>query len=182
MFEAIGKIIEKLKIKEIIGILFIACLIITFIPDNLAIKLDILKFRITYQTYLTLVIICTGSYYILFALKEISTFVLSKMINSKKIAINYMKKTMSPDEMGLLVEKFYDPVNIRFKTSSLIDIQDGRLAPLLNKKILYQSSQIGDFVYGFSFNLQPYVLEFLNENLRSGRITIEGTNFSYQLK
>lgn len=84
--------------------------------------------------------------------------------------------------MGLLVEKFYDPVNIRFKTSSLIDIQDGRLAQLLNKKILYQSSRIGDFVYGFSFNLQPYVLEFLNENLRSGRITIEGTNFSYQLK
>lgn len=92
MFEAIGKIIEKLKIKEIIGILFIACLIITFIPDSLAIKLDILKFRITYQAYLTLAIICTGSYYILFALKEIFTFVLSKMINYKKIAINYMKK------------------------------------------------------------------------------------------
>lgn len=182
MFEAIGKIIEKLKIKEIIGILFIVCLIITFIPESWAIKLDILKFRITYQTYITLVIICTGSYYILWALKEIIPFVLSKIINQKKLAINYMKKTMSPDEMRLLVEKFYDPVNIRFKTSSLVDIQDGRLAPLLNKKILYQSSQIGDFVYGFSFNLQPYVLEFLNENLRSGRIIIEETNFSYQLK
>ena len=83
MFEAIGKIIEKLKIKEIIGILFIACLIITFMPESWAIKLDILKFRITYQTYITLGIICTGSYYILWALKEIIPFVLSKIINQK---------------------------------------------------------------------------------------------------
>lgn len=63
--------------------------------------------------------------------------------------------------MGLLVEKFYDPVNIRFKTSSLIDIQDGRLAPLLNKKYCTNHPKLEILYMDFHLIYNHMYLNFL---------------------
>ena len=46
----IKAIIEKLKIKEMFGIIFMAALFITVLPTNLAQTLKIDEFRNTYQT------------------------------------------------------------------------------------------------------------------------------------
>lgn len=93
-----------------------------------------------------------------------------------------MKENMSPDEMWLLVESFYDERNKRFSSSGKIDYSDGRKAPLESKHIIYLASQMGDMLYGFSYNLQPYALEFLNKNLKDGNIQITGNRVSFQLK
>ena len=163
MSGAVKSIIDKLKIKEIIGILFIASMLITFLPETIASELNLLNFREKYQTYLTICIILTSSYYLFIVLKYIGIFILGIIVNDKKTAINYMKKYMSPDEMGLLVQTFYDKNEMRFKSTGYIDLSDGRRTPLESKKIIYLAAQMGSTLYGFAYNLQPYALEFLNE-------------------
>lgn len=49
------------------------------------------------------------------------------------------------------------------------------------KYIIYRASQIG-YGYKFSYNLQPYALNFLNNNLRTGRIKISSNSFKFNLK
>lgn len=182
MVNVIKSILDKLKIKEIVGILFIACVLITFLLDNIANELKIIDFREKYQMYLTICIILTGSYYLLILIKYIWIFIVGKFINDKKTAINYMKRYMSPDDMGLLFQTFYDKNMNRFKSSGLIDLADGRRTPLESKKIIYLASQMGSTLYGFLFNMQPYALEFLNEQLQQGNIQINGDNISWQFR
>lgn len=174
-------IIDKLKIKELFAIIFIASLIITFIPTNWAVRIKIESIRDTYQTYITLCIIIIGAYYLFCLVGHIKNFVLGKIFNAKRVAIDYMKKTMSPEEMELLIESFYDRNNNRFGSTGKIEFSDGRKAPLEIKYIIYRASQIG-YADIFSYNLQPYALDFLNKNLKSGRIEISSSSFKYILK
>ena len=180
--EIIKSIVEKLKLKEMFAILFIAALIVTFVPNEWAQKMKIDSFRSTYQTYISLCMIVTGAYYILCIVGWIKDFIWSKTHNWKKTAIKYMKENMSPDEMCLLVEAFYDVRNRRFSSSGKIDYSDGRKAPLESKHIIYLASTMGNLLDGFSYNLQPYALEFLNKNLAEGNIQITDNHLSFQLK
>ena len=159
----IKSIIEKLKLKEIFAIVFIAALVITFAPNEWAEKIKIDSFRNTYQTYISLCIIVIGAYYVLCFAEWVKNCLWRKRYNWKKIGICYMKKYMSPDEMCLLIETFYDSKNNRFSSSGMIDCIDGRKAVLESKRIIYLASQIGNMIDGFSYNLQPYALDFLNE-------------------
>lgn len=165
-------IIDKLKIKEIIGILFIASIVITFLPDNVIHQLKLTDFRNEYQTSLTICIIITGSYYLLSLIKFIFSFFVKRMASPKKIALNYMKNGMSLDEKILLVQTFYDFDRKCFRLSGKLNVEDGRWQPLYQNRVIYQGSEIGDFIDGFSFNLQPYALDFLNEQLEKGNIKI----------
>ena len=178
----IKSIVEKLKLKELFAIVFIAALIITFVPNEWAQKMKIDSFRSTYQAYISLCMIAIGAYYILGLAVWIKNFIWSKFHNEKKIALDYMKKYISPDEMCLLIETFYDDKNKRFCSSGKIDYSDGRKAPLESKHIIYLASQMGDMFEGFSYNLQPYALEFLNKNLSEENIQIIGNRVRFQLK
>lgn len=178
--DIIKAIVEKLKLKELFAIVFGAALIITFIPPEVALKLKIQEFRNTYQTYISICIIVVGVYYLLDVGRRIKNYIWNRRNNPKKIAINYMKKVMSVEEMGLLIEKYYDCVNYRFRSSAMIEFSDGRKAALESKYILYRASSMSEW-YSFAYNLQPYVLEFLNKNLKDGNIAVNGTQFRYKL-
>lgn len=177
----IKAIIEKFKLKELIDIIFVAAIIITIIPKDTAITLNILKFREKYQTYISLCLIITGAYYIVGILIFFRKFILGKIYNWKRTAINYMKNYMSPDEMGLLIETFYDRENNSFKTSGMIEYSDGRKAALESKHVLYRASSMSEW-YAFAYNLQPYVRDYLNMNLQQGNIRIMPNRFEYVLK
>lgn len=178
----VKSIVEKLKVKELFAIVFIAALIITFVPDEWAQKMKIDTFRRTYQTYISLCMIGISSYYLLCFLGWIKKFIWKKMHNREKMAINYMKKYMSPDEMLLLIETFYNEQDDRFCSSGKIDYCDGRKAPLESKNIIYLASQMGNILEGFSYNLQPFALQFLNKNLKQGNIVITNQGARWQLK
>lgn len=178
----IKTIIEKLKLKELFAIIFIAALIITFVPNEWAQKMKIDTFRNTYQTYISLCIIAIGAYYVLHLLGWIKKRIWAKFHNWKKVGIDYMKKYMSPDEMELLMITFYDANNHIFRSSGTIDCLDGRKAALESKHIIYLASRTGTIIKWFAYNLQPYALEFLNKNLYEGNIVINGDRMSFQLK
>lgn len=180
--EILKTIIEKFKLKELCAISFFFAVIITFIPQKLAQLLKIDMFRDTYQTYVSLCMIVIGSYYLMQIFTYCGKLVIRIIINQKRIALKYMKEDMSMDEMQLLIEIFYDRNNRIFHTTGLIDLGDGRKAALENKYVLYQSSPISTFYTKFAYNLQPYALEFLNHNLKTGNIEIKRDAFTYDLK
>lgn len=179
--DIIKTIIEKLKIKELFGIIFIAALFVTILPTNLAQTLKIEEFRDTYQTYISICIIIIGAYYLLALIQKIWSYLWRKFHNPKKIALDYLKKTITVDEMRLLVEKYYDSSNKMFRSSAMIEFSDGRKAALESKFILYRASSMSEW-YSFAYNLQPYALEFLNKNLKAGNIEIQNNSFKYRLK
>lgn len=178
MFEMLKSIIDKLRINEIVSIAFIASLLITFLPKHLADTLKVSQFREDFQIYLSVCLILTISYYLyhclIFVKSLINTFI------DKWIAIIYIRKYMSPDEMELLVKAFYDSSNFRFKSTGVINVFDGRKTLLESKKIIYVSSKVGTLHEGFPYNLKSYVLKFLNENLMNGNIKINGQDIFYQ--
>lgn len=178
----IKTIIEKLKLKELFAIVFVAAIVITAMPNDLAQRMKIDTFRNTYQTYISLCIIAIGAYYVLHLLGWIKKRIWAKFNNWKKVGIDYMKKYMSLDEMELLMLTFYDANNHIFRSSGTIDCMDGRKAALESKHIIYLASRTGSIIDGFSYNLQPYALEFLNKNLYEGNIVINRDRMSFQLK
>ncbi|MBU3103925.1 super-infection exclusion protein B [Clostridium gasigenes] len=181
----IKSIIEKLKLKELIGILFGSALIITILPYDIISYLKLVEVREKYQMYISLCLIITSAYYIFNILGFISGFIIGKVVNEKKVAIKYMKNKMSADEMELLIKTFYDNSNNAFKSSGYMEYSDGRKAALESKWIIYLASNISNSNnYGycsFAYNLQPYAREFLNKNLKNGNIKIDNNSFKYIL-
>lgn len=178
----IKTIVEKLKLKELFAIIFIAAIVITAMPNDMAQRMKIDTFRNTYQTYISLCIIAIGAYYVARLLGWIKKYIWGKFHNWKRIGTNYMKEYMSPDEMELLMITFYDANNHIFRSSGTIDCLDGRKAALESKHIIYLASRTGTIIKGFSYNLQPYALEFLNKNLEEGNIRVENNELVYELK
>lgn len=177
----IKAIIEKFKLKELIAIVFIVALIITIIPKRLAVVLNILQFRDTYQTYISLCLIVTDAYLILYVLNMIKSYFWSRFFGWSRIAIKYMKRYMSPDEMSLLVQTFYDRENNQFRTTGYIEYSDGRKAALESRHVIYLASQMSQW-YSFAYNLQPVAREFLNRNLAQGNIIVSSERIQYKLK
>lgn len=175
----VKNIIEKLKLNELFGILFITSIIITIIPIEFAQKIQIDNFKTTYQTYLSLCIIVIGLYYSFRIVCWIKDKIWLQLYNAKKIAIKYIRETITIDEMGLLIEKYYDSNNNVFRSTAMIEISDGRKAALESKFILYRASSVSEW-YSFAYNLQPYALEFLNKNLESGNFEIHSNSFKYK--
>lgn len=177
----IKSIVEKLKIKELFAILFIAGICFSLIPTNIADKMGIMELRNRYQSFLSIGLIIIGSYYILCLLRKIKKTIHNKRYNAKRIAIKYMKEHMSTDEKRLLIEKFYDGDDKTFNMTGYIELNDGRKAALEKMGIIYRSSSVSYYTT-FSYNLQPYVLEYLNQNLFLGKIDIQGTLENYRFK
>ncbi|WP_346876824.1 super-infection exclusion protein B [Clostridium sp. UBA5712] len=183
--DLIKSIVEKLKIKEVVGILFCATLIITALPQDVLTYLKLSEIRDKYQMYISLCLIITSAYYMSSILGFVGKFIVRRIINEKRIGIKYMKNEMSADEMELLIEVFYDKNNNTFKSSGYIEYSDGRKTPLENKWIIYLASNMSNtnrYDYcAFAYNLQPYAREFLNRNLRTGNIKIQSNSFEYRL-
>lgn len=183
--DLIKSILEKLKVKEIVGILFCATAIFTMLPKEVLVYLKLLEIREKYQIYISLCLIMTSAYYMFNILEFVGKFIVKRIINEKRIAIKYMKKQMSEDEMKLLIEVFYDKYNNNFKSSGYIEYSDGRKTPLENKWIIYLASTMSNADrYGyceFAYNLQPYARKFLNKNLKNGNIKIQNNSFEYKL-
>ena len=181
----IKTIIEKMKLKEICAVLFIAGIIITYMPQDYAMKFSIVEFRETYQTYISVGLIIIAAFYI-FSFTEvdktITTFSTEITVhNPEKIGKNYLKNVMSADEMGFLVEKFYDRESNVFRNTAYIDMSDGRGAGLTSKHVIYLSTNISNW-NSFAYNLQPWAYKFLNKNLKEGNIVVSGSSVQFQLK
>ena len=128
--DIIKVVVEKLKLKELCAILFVATMVITFMPMKCARLMKIDSFRENYQTYISLCMIAIGSYYLLQVLMYTGKWISGRIFNRKKIALKYMKKDLSTDEMQLIIEAFYDEINRCFHTTGEIELNDGKLGDI----------------------------------------------------
>lgn len=76
--DIIKSILEKLRIKELLGIIFISCIILTVLPEQLLRNLYLLNLRQQYQSYISLCILIIGAYYILHNSINMRIFLLNK--------------------------------------------------------------------------------------------------------
>lgn len=176
-------ILQKLKVKQIVGIIFYVTLIITLIPYDVAQTLGISIFKGEFKVYVSLSLIAAISYYLMEVTKFISSTIIANINNPKRVAIKYIKKEISEDEMTLIIKRFYNKSSNSFVSSGKIDINDGRKAALEKKYILYRAANISYGHTTFAYNLQPYVREYLNKSLKNGKIQIDSNddNISYNL-
>lgn len=180
--ELLKSIIDKISLKELCGILFFGTVIITFMPEKYVQLLGIATLRKTYQVHISLSMIMLGSFYLFRLIQFLMNSFLEIFLNKKRIALKYMKNDMTSDEMQLLLEVFFDSKNKKFHTTGQIDLSDGRKAALETKCVIYQASLVSSFYTTFDYNLQPYALELLNNNLKNGNIEIYSNSFKYHLK
>ena len=180
--DIIKTILEKFKLLELTLISFIGTVVVTFAPIEFADYLKISEFKNKYQVYISLIMIISGAYLFMFLIKHFYFMIIKCIKNPKKNAINYMLNNMSPQEMGLLISTFYDENLNKFVVSGLIPLKDGIKTPLINNKIIYLSSTVGDAYYGFAHNLYPYALDFLNYNLKKGNIDINKGHYKLKKK
>jgi hypothetical protein len=68
-------------------------------------------------------------------------------------------RELTPDEKALLIPFVRDQ-----RASRNFSIDNGVVGGLVAKRILFRSSNMGDLVRGFPYNLQPWAREVLNEN------------------
>ena len=179
LLQIIDSLSTKLKIKELISILFFLTLILTILPVDILGALGILEFKEKYQAYISLLLIGSIAYYLYQFSKFILDIVIDRFFGPKQIAIKYMRKNISRDEMALIVEKFYDYQENIFKSTGYISYSDGRKAALEHNYILYRSAQVSSRRMAFAYNVQPYALDYLNEKLKKGDIEISQGRFSY---
>ena len=62
--ELLKVLIDKFKVKELIGITWITVLIITILPNDVLEYLKIITIREKYQMYISLALIISSAYYI----------------------------------------------------------------------------------------------------------------------
>lgn len=179
--QIIKSIIEKFKVKELFGILFISCLFITVIPSSLAKSLGISDLRNQYQSFITLCIVVIGAYYIYHTICYITIYLKKRLNFQQRKALNYLKNEMTIDERNLLIKTFYDYDKHVFKLSGTIELCDGVITPLQKNRIIYQASSLGT-IYGFSYNLYPYIYRILNENIKKKNINITRSKILWKLE
>lgn len=171
-------ILEKFKLIDLTLVTFFVTLIITFIPADLVDSLQMNGFKNEYQTYISLAMISSGVYLGIALIKEIFHKIYNSSYISRKRAIKYMIEDMSQQEMQFLIDIFYSKEHKEFVVSGKVLVDNGVRTPLENNKIIYLPSNVGDMVFGFSFNLYPYTLRFLNKNLKRGNINIKKNEFN----
>lgn len=169
-------IFEKLNLKEVSIIAVIFCSFITFMPDNYIEYLNLYQLKEKYQSHISIFLIISFSYLMIRFTLYVGKIILRKLYSPKRI-IKYMIKNMSAEEMGLLIKVFYDKRFNKFITTGTISITNGLIAPLEFYKIIYCSSQINVESFCFTYNLQPYALNFLNKNLKNGNIDIINSRY-----
>lgn len=180
--DILKSIVDKLKLKELLAIVFIASLVLTLLPEKWAVKINVYEFRNSYQTYISIGMIILGSYYLFRIVEWLIRCLKRRIYNEKRIALKYMKDNMSSDEKQLLIEAFYDENNECFHTTGGIEINDGRKAALESRYIIYRASSISSYFTTFAYNLQPHALEYLNTNLKNGNIQIGKQSYKFDLK
>jgi len=145
--------------------------VITFMPERLALTLQIASFRSKYQLYISMLLIAAMAYYIMIFISWLVNAVKRRCFGAVHRGKRYLKHFMTPDEMAFLVEKFYNSNENRFKQNAYIQVNDGRGAGLVYNHIIYRSSNVGYFD-SFPYNLNPWAYEFLNYYLMNGNIII----------
>jgi predicted PurR-regulated permease PerM len=182
MWEIIKRFIDKLKLVYFVLLVFISGMIITFLPQKVVEKLSLVDFKNKYQSYISLAVIVSGVLLLILLVAFIYRKIMSSVYSFERRGKKYLTEKMSLDENSLLVQTFYSKENHIFLCTGYIDLTCGIQKGLEYLKIIYRSSSVGANFLSFSYNLQPYVLDFLNNGLARRTIYIQNELIHFKNK
>lgn len=171
-FEVISKLIEKLKIKEIIIALLIASVIILFAPDQLLGTLGLLAWRDNYRSFVGATLLICIILCLIWIVSGIIEVIKGTGATKRGIK-KYLKKLISNDERQFLIDHFYDFESGEFKASGTVSMASGYASSLSSAMIIYRATNVGHNVSYWPYNLYPYVRIYLNNAIKKNKIIID---------
>jgi hypothetical protein len=130
--------------------------LILFLPDEYAKTVAVDGFRNEYRVFLGPAFLLTLSFC---AARIFNFFMLGyrqkQVLKKRQEALH----NLTPEEKGYLtpyIEGQQNTVNV--------GMDDGVMAGLCSKGIVYLAANMGDLINGFAFNLQPWAREYLEKN------------------
>ena len=130
--------------------------LILFLPEDYAKTVAVDGFRNEYRVFIGPIFLLTLS----FCVARIYGF-LMQSFNYRK-TLKRMQESLhnlTPEEKGYLAPYIFNQ-----KNSIYVGIDDGIMTGLHIKGITFRSTDIGDLLDGFAFNLQPWAREYLEKN------------------
>lgn len=167
-----ANIVDKLKIKEIISALLIVCVIILFVPENFISTLGLVEWRDIHRTEIGGTLLFCGVLCLIWLIMWIANKVNSGNGAAKRVSRAYLKKLISTDEKGFLINHFFNRETNEFDSCGYVDMTSGYVTPLTNAMIIYQATRVGHGVKRWAFNLQPDVRIYLNKAVKKGKIVV----------
>lgn len=170
--EILANIIDKLKVKEVVTALLIACFVILFVPDKILVSLGLVDWRNRHRTEIGGALLFCGILCLIWIVTWIFNRVRSGNGAAKRVSRAYLKKLISTDEKEFLIEHFFNSNTNEFDSCGYVDMTSGYLAPLANAMIIYQATKVGYNMEEWAFNLQPNVRIYLNKAVKRGKIVV----------
>ncbi|MEY8491507.1 super-infection exclusion protein B [Lachnospiraceae bacterium 29-91] len=170
--EILANIIDKLKVKEVITALLIACIVILFVPDRFLGMLGLVDWRNKHRTEIGGVLLFCGILCLIWIVTWIFNSVRSGNRAAKRVSRSYLKKLISTDEKEFLIRHYFNCDTNEFDSCGKVDMTSGYLAPLTQAMIIYQATRVGRGVNHWAFNLHPDVRIYLNKAVKRGKIVV----------
>lgn len=183
--QALVKVLLE-KTKLTVFLLFGTSSFITFSPDDFLQHICIYELTLPFKPYISFIFIISAFFYIYELISFLNIKVKDWLNSPDKIALKYFKRHISQDEIGFLIEKFYDKNHNIFRKTGRIEITDGRGTELEYNHIIYRSSnvtkrpKIMEQDQTFDYNLSSFSFTFLNYILKSNELIIYKDTFTYK--
>ena len=172
----VNVLLEKTKLT--VFLLFGTSSFITFSPDVFLQHICIYELTLPFKPYISFIFIISAFFYIYELISFLNVKVKEWLNSPDKISLKYFKRHISRDEVGFLIEKFYDYNHNVFRKTGCIEYTDGRGAELEYNHIIYRSSnvtkrpKIMEQDQTFDYNLSSFSFTFLNYKLKSNELII----------
>lgn len=180
-FNVIGKLIDRLKIKELITVLLIVGLLILFLPDKFLNILGLQVWRDNYRSHIGgCVLICA-----IFCLIWIIIWIKNKLFFSTfaymRVSRKYLKKIISKEEKEFLIRNFFNFDRMEFDSSAQLDITSGNVYLLQNAYIIAPSAKASKCADRWAYSIQPNVRIYLNKAIQKKKIIITPNGYTWKL-
>ena len=176
MKEVIKNIFDKVEFSIIVFTIYLVTIFFSLIPESIIKQLSLLDFKTKYQFIFSICFVVLTCYYIALLAKKI----IEKINNRRFISTRKkLMKKISPEQKQYII-KFYNFDEKRFDTSAKFDISDAIVTLLEHKQIICRGSNLSVGFSTFSYFLQPWAQEYLNEQVGMGNIVVKDDKISWK--
>ena len=101
----------------------------------------------------------------------------------KRIAIKYLKNTISSEEKDFLIAHYYDPEMKEFSNTARVDMTSGNVVSLTSAYIIFTGTRMGYGPTDWSYNLRPNVRKYLNKAICKKKIVVsrDGDEYTWNI-
>ena len=155
--DIVGKILETIKLSpKYLSPIAISSGVILFFPDSFLGTIGLLKFREDFKGWIGALFLLLSSLLI----THITMYIIKRVKWRLKHKARVKRiNNLTPDEKRVLQE--YTGNNTR---TAYFDVNDGVVRGLEHEGIIYRSSDVSKRFTLFSYNVQPWAWEYLNNN------------------